>query len=151
MIKPFEFYFDFISPYSYLAHNEIRRIENKELIKIKYMPILLGGLHKLAGITANAFIPHKAKFMIKDCKMWAEKYKIHFKLNTYFPINSIYSWNEKIENTNEYIVIYKTTDKKIKQLRKFLEENHSYDIPEIIDFELTHTNSKYLDWLIQST
>ena len=68
-----------------------------------------------------------------------------------FPINSIYSWNEKIENTNEYFVIYKTTDKKIKQLRKFLEENHSYDIPEIIDFELTHTNSKYLDWLIQST
>jgi len=68
-----------------------------------------------------------------------------------FPINSIYSWNENIENTNEYLVIYKTTDKKIKQLRKFLEENHSYEVPEIIDFELNHTNSKYLDWIIQST
>ena len=68
-----------------------------------------------------------------------------------FPINSIYSWNENIENTNEYLVIYKTTDKKIKQLRKFLEENHSYEVPEIIDFELNHTNSKYLDWKIQST
>ena len=68
-----------------------------------------------------------------------------------FPINSIYSWNENIENTNEYLVIYKTTDKKIKQLRKFLEENHSYKVPEIIDFELNHTNSKYLDWIIQST
>ena len=68
-----------------------------------------------------------------------------------FPINSMYSWNENIENTNEYLVIYKTTDKKIKQLRQFLEENHSYEIPEIIDFELNHTNSKYLDWIIQST
>ena len=68
-----------------------------------------------------------------------------------FPINSIYSWNENFENTNEYLVIYKTTDKKIKQLRKFLEENHSYEVPEIIDFELNHTNSKYLDWIIQST
>ena len=68
-----------------------------------------------------------------------------------FPINSIYSWNENIENTNEYLVIYKTTDNKIKQLRKFLEENHSYEVPEIIDFELNHTNSKYLDWIIQST
>ena len=68
-----------------------------------------------------------------------------------FPINSMYSWHEKIENNDEYLVIYKTTDKKIKQLRQFLEENHSYEIPEIIDFELNHTNSKYLDWIIQST
>jgi periplasmic divalent cation tolerance protein len=68
-----------------------------------------------------------------------------------FPINSMYSWHEKIENHDEYLVIYKTTDKKIKQLRQFLEENHSYEIPEIIDFELNHTNSKYLDWIIQST
>ena len=35
MIKPFEFYFDFISPYSFLAHKEIRKIENKENIKVK--------------------------------------------------------------------------------------------------------------------
>ena len=68
-----------------------------------------------------------------------------------FPINSMYSLHEKIENNDEYLVIYKTTDKKIKQLRQFLEENHSYEIPEIIDFELNHTNSKYLDWIIQST
>ena len=30
MIKSFEFYFDFASPYSYLAHKQIRRIEEKE-------------------------------------------------------------------------------------------------------------------------
>ena len=30
MIKPFEFYFDFVSPYSFLAHKEIRKIEVKE-------------------------------------------------------------------------------------------------------------------------
>jgi len=33
MIKPFEFYFDFVSPYSFLAHKEIRKIEIKEQIK----------------------------------------------------------------------------------------------------------------------
>ena len=50
------------------------------------MPIYLGGLHKLLGITAPAFIPSKAKFMIKDCKLIAEKYKIDFKFNSFFPI-----------------------------------------------------------------
>jgi len=89
MIKPFDFYFDFISPYSYLAHQQIKKIENKESIKIRYNPILLGGLHNLHGIKAPAFIPAKAKHMIRDCKLIAEKNEIKFKFNSYFPIRSL--------------------------------------------------------------
>ena len=89
MIKSFEFYFDFVSPYSFLAHKEIGKIEKTNAIKIKYMPILLGGLHNLAGIKAPGFIPIKAKYMIRDCKLWAEKYNITFKFNNYFPIKTL--------------------------------------------------------------
>ena len=86
MIKPFEFYFDFASPYTFLAHKEIARIEKENQIKINYMPILLGGLLKLSGVKPNADIPIKAKYMIKDCKLWAEKNNISFKFNNFFPI-----------------------------------------------------------------
>ena len=89
MIKSFDFYFDFISPYSFLAHKEIRKIEKKNSIKIKYRPILLGGLHNLHGIKAPAFIPAKAKHMIRDCKLIAERNKVRFKFNSYFPIKSL--------------------------------------------------------------
>ena len=89
MIKSFDFYFDFISPYSFLAHKEIIKIEKKNSVKIKYKPILLGGLHNLHGIKAPAFIPAKAKHMIRDCKLIAEKNKIKFKFNSYFPIRSL--------------------------------------------------------------
>jgi 2-hydroxychromene-2-carboxylate isomerase len=89
MIKSFDFYFDFVSPYSFIAHKEIRKIEKKESFKIKYKPILLGGLHNLHGIKAPAFIPPKAKFMIRDCKMVSEKNKILFKFNSYFPIKTL--------------------------------------------------------------
>jgi len=89
MIKTFDFYFDFVSPYSFIAHKEIKKIEKKEDIKIKYKPILLGGLHNLHGIKAPAFIPPKAKFMIRDCKMVAERNKIQFKFNSYFPIKTL--------------------------------------------------------------
>ncbi len=89
MIKPFDFYFDFISPYSFLAHKEIRKIEKKASIKIIYKPILLGGLHNLHGIKAPAFIPAKAKHMIRDCKLIAARNKIKFKFNSYFPIRSL--------------------------------------------------------------
>ena len=89
MIKSFDFFFDFNSPYSYLAHKQIRNIENQYKTVINYMPILLGGLHKLAEIEAPAFIPSKAKFMIKDCKLFAEKLNIIFKFNSNFPIQSL--------------------------------------------------------------
>ena len=89
MIKPFDFYFDFISPYSFLAHKEMRKIEIKTKIKIRYKPILLGGLHNLHGIKAPAFIPAKAKHMIRDCKLIAERNNVKFKFNSYFPIKSL--------------------------------------------------------------
>ena len=89
MNKSFEFYFDFISPYSFLAHKQIRKLEAKNSIKIKYNPILLGGLHNLHGIKAPAFIPAKARFMIRDCKMIAEKNEVKFKFNSYFPIKTV--------------------------------------------------------------
>ena len=89
MIKTFDFFFDFISPYSYLAHKQIRNIEYQYKIEINYMPILLGGLLNLAEIKVPASIPLKAKFMIKDCKLFAEKLNIKFKFNSYFPIQSL--------------------------------------------------------------
>ena len=89
MNKSIEFYFDFVSPYSFLAQKQIKKLEKKNFFKVKYRPILLGGLHNLHQIKAPAFIPSKAKFMIRDCKMIAEKRKINFKFNSYFPIKTL--------------------------------------------------------------
>ncbi len=89
MNKTFDFYFDFISPYSFIAHKKIQKLEKEYKFKISYKPILLGGLHNLHDIKAPAFIPSKARFMIRDCKMVAEKNKIDFRFNSYFPIKSL--------------------------------------------------------------
>ena len=89
MTESFDFYFDFVSPYSFLAHKEIRRLEKRNLIMVNYKPILLGGLHNKIGITAPALINQKAKYLIKDCKMIAKKFNIDFFFNPSFPINSL--------------------------------------------------------------
>ena len=90
MTKSIDFYFDFISPYSFLAYKKIKIIDRKEKLKINYKPILLGGLHKLGGITAPAFNSRKMKNMKNDCELVALKNKIDFKWNTKFPINTLY-------------------------------------------------------------
>ena len=89
MTKSIDFYFDFISPYSYLAYKKIKLINKENKIIINYKPILLGGLHKLGGITAPAFNERKMKNMKIDCELVALKNNINFKWNTKFPINTI--------------------------------------------------------------
>ena len=90
MTKSIDFYFDFISPYSYLAYKKIKSLDNLNDYKIIYKPILLGGLHNLGGITAPAFNVRKMKNMKNDCELISKKNKIIFKWNDKFPINSLY-------------------------------------------------------------
>ncbi len=87
MNKSIEFYFDFISPYSFLALKKIYNLENK--IDVIFKPILLGGLHKLGGITAPAFNERKMRNMKNDCELVANKNKIEFQWNDFFPTNTL--------------------------------------------------------------
>ena len=86
MTKSIDFYFDFISPYSYLAYQKIKLLTE---INVIYRPILLGGIHKLGGITAPAFNERKMKNMKNDCEMIAKKNNVQFIWNKNFPINSL--------------------------------------------------------------
>ena len=88
MTKKIDFYFDFISPYSYLAHKSIINLDRRN--DFDYKAILLGGLHNLGGITAPAFNKRKMKNMKNDCVLIAKKNKIPFEWNEKFPINSLY-------------------------------------------------------------
>ena len=90
MTKVIDFYFDFISPYSYLAYRKLKNLNKENKINIIYKPILLGGLHKLGEITAPAFNKRKMKNMKNDCELIAKKNNIEFKWNIKFPINSLY-------------------------------------------------------------
>ena len=90
MTKSLRFYFDFISPYSYLAVKKLKLINKDNKINVVYDPILLGGLHKLGGITAPAFNERKMKNMKNDCELIAKKNNIKFIWNSKFPINSLY-------------------------------------------------------------
>jgi 2-hydroxychromene-2-carboxylate isomerase len=84
-----DFYFDVISPYSYIAHKKIQKIKKNQKIIFNYKPILLGGLHNLAGISAPAFNKYKIKNMQSDCELVSKKNDISFKWNLKFPINSL--------------------------------------------------------------
>jgi periplasmic divalent cation tolerance protein len=61
-------------------------------------------------------------------------------------VTSIYSWENKIEETEECLLKIKSkiTDK--NYLLKQIQKNHPYDIPQILQLEI-ETNQKYYDWI----
>jgi len=91
-----------------LAYKKLKILNENNKFNINYKPILLGGLHKLGGITAPAFNERKMKNMKFDCELIARKNNIEFIWNDKFPLNTLYLMRG-------YLVV----DKKIKN--KFFE------------------------------
>jgi len=71
--------------------------------------------------------------------------------NIVFPIRSIYSWQEKICDDKEALMVLKTKKKLFNQIVKRVEKLHSYDVPEIIAMPIIEGSSKYLSWLNKET
>ena len=64
-------------------------------------------------------------------------------------VRSIYSWQGKIEDDSEALMLMKTTAETVGQLTGRLRELHPYDVPEIISVTLNSDegNPDYLDWV----
>ena len=63
-----------------------------------------------------------------------------------FPINSLYWWQGKIIDDNEFVLIAKTTKNNFEKVKKEVEKIHSYKIPCIIKISVS-SNKKYSNWL----
>jgi periplasmic divalent cation tolerance protein len=62
-------------------------------------------------------------------------------------VQSIYRWQEKIEETEEWLLIIKTKQHIFERLRDAIVELHTYDVPEIICFAIEDGSRAYLQWL----
>ena len=61
---------------------------------------------------------------------------------------SVYRWEEKVEHDNEQILLIKTLDERIDELREFILKRHPYDVPEFVVIEIDALEGPYRDWLI---
>ena len=88
MTKNVTFCFDFGSPYSYLAYNNLNSIREAGG-EVTIMPVLLGGIFKATGNQPPATVQKKGEYMFKDINRWSKKLDIPFKMNPYFPILTV--------------------------------------------------------------
>ncbi len=67
------------------------------------------------------------------------------------PVRSIYRWEGKIWDEEEWILIIKTQKHRFEELERNVKALHSYSVPEIISLPIIQGASSYLDWLEEMT
>ena len=65
-------------------------------------------------------------------------------------IDSIYRWKDKVEESQEFLLLIKTTQSAISPLRDAILELHSYEVPECIVLTVEDGSESYLQWIDES-
>jgi periplasmic divalent cation tolerance protein len=63
------------------------------------------------------------------------------------PVESFYTWKGNLERAREYLLVIKTTSKRLAALEKAVKRLHSYDVPEFIALPIAAGSTNYLSWL----
>jgi 2-hydroxychromene-2-carboxylate isomerase len=88
-MKTVQFWFDFGSPTTYLAHTQLPRIAREAVAVLEYRPMLLGGVFKATGNASPVAVPAKGRWMMQDLQRWARHWGVPFAFNPHFPINTL--------------------------------------------------------------
>jgi periplasmic divalent cation tolerance protein len=66
-------------------------------------------------------------------------------------ITSSYHWKGKIEHTEEYLLQMKSKKELYKEIEKVILDNHSYETPQLIAYDIAYGYKGYLDWIEEET
>ena len=62
-------------------------------------------------------------------------------------MTSVYIWEGKLQREGEHLLLIKTLPEKFDALEKFITDNHSYDVPEIVAIDAERVSERYLSWI----
>lgn len=89
MSQQVEFFFDYGSPFSYLADTQLAPLAQRTGATVVYRPMLLGAVLKETGNASPMAVPAKGRYMGIELQRWATHYDVPFAANRFFPINTM--------------------------------------------------------------
>lgn len=66
-------------------------------------------------------------------------------------VTSVYEWDNKINEDNEFLMVMKTETELFQKIETEIKKMHTYDVPEIICIPVINGSRKYLDWIDEQT
>jgi len=101
----FEFFYDFTSPYSYLASTRVEALAARTGATLRWRPFLLGGVLKATGNRSPIEVPAKGKHMLVDLERWARRLGVPFRFPEVFPIPSILALRAALAADREGLLV----------------------------------------------
>jgi 2-hydroxychromene-2-carboxylate isomerase len=95
-MKDFNFYFDFLSPFSFFAFKKLSGLKD---VSIHYKPVALGPLLNHWGIKGPGEVTPKREFLLKQCLRYAAKNNLSFTTPKTHPFNSLYALRLALKST----------------------------------------------------
>ena len=89
MPRRLEFFYDYVSPFSYLANSQLPAVAKRTGAELAYRPFFLGGVMQATGNQPPATLPARAKYMSKDIPRWVRRYGLPFTFNPHFPMKTL--------------------------------------------------------------
>jgi 2-hydroxychromene-2-carboxylate isomerase len=89
MARQIEFFFDYGSPYSYLADTQLPALGRRTGGEIVYRPMLLGAVFKATSNASPVTVPAKGRYMSVELERWARRYGVAMGMNPHFPFNTM--------------------------------------------------------------
>ncbi|HKW55020.1 MAG TPA: 2-hydroxychromene-2-carboxylate isomerase [Stellaceae bacterium] len=89
MARVVEFYFDYGSPFSYVAHWRLPEMLRRVGGEARHRIMLLGGVFQATGNQSPAMNPLKWPNSQRDLERHVGKYQVPFRRNPHFPVNTL--------------------------------------------------------------
>lgn len=89
MARTLEFFFDFMSPPTYLAYTQLPGLLARTGAEVSWRPMYTIGLHQLTGNQSPIMVPNKGKWVGQDLLRFVKRYGVPFKPNPHQPVKVV--------------------------------------------------------------
>lgn len=97
----FEYFFDYVSPFAYLADTQLPALLARSGAEIVYRPFFLGGVMQAAKNSPPITVPNKGRYMFADIQRWARRYGVPANPNPHFPVNTLHAMRAAVAALGE--------------------------------------------------
>ena len=84
-----EYFFDYVSPFAYLADTQLPALFARTKAEVVYRPFFLGGVMQASKNSPPITVPNKGRYMFTDIQRWAKRYGVPANPNPHFPVNTL--------------------------------------------------------------
>jgi 2-hydroxychromene-2-carboxylate isomerase len=91
-----EYFYDYVSPFSYLADTQLDGLCQRTGAEIVYRPFFLGGVMQATKNSPPINVPNKGRYMFADISRWSRRYGVELNPNPHFPVNTLHAMRASV-------------------------------------------------------